>query len=77
MLTDAALAFLERLVTTPSPSGFEGPNAAHFREYVAPFADSVTTDAMGNVIAAVNPEGGPRIMLAGHMDERNCTVLKV
>jgi tetrahedral aminopeptidase len=69
MLTDAALAFLERLVTTPSPSGFEGPNAANFREYVAPFADSVTTDAMGNVIAAVNPEGSPRVMLAGHMDE--------
>lgn len=69
MISDAALAFLERLVTTPSPSGFEGPNSANFREYVAPFADSVTTDPMGNVIAAVNPEGSPRIMLAGHIDE--------
>jgi putative aminopeptidase FrvX len=69
MISDAALAFLLRLVETPSPSGFEGPNAAHFREYVAPFADSVTTDALGNVIAAVNPEGSPRVMLAGHIDE--------
>jgi endoglucanase len=69
MITDSALAFLQRLLETPSPSGFEERNAQNFREYVAAFADSVTTDAMGNVIAAVNPEGTPRVMLAGHMDE--------
>ena len=59
MINDDALAFLQRLVETPSPSGFEGANAAHFREYVAPFADTVTTDRMGNVIASVNPQGSP------------------
>ncbi|MES2463194.1 MAG: M42 family metallopeptidase [Armatimonadota bacterium] len=69
MITDSARAFLQRLIETPSPSGFEGQNAAHFREYVAPFADRVTTDPLGSVIAAVNPEGSPRIMLAGHIDE--------
>lgn len=69
MISDSALAFLQRLVETPSPSGFEGPNAANFREYVSVFADQVTTDPMGSVIAAVNPEGSPRVMLAGHMDE--------
>lgn len=69
MITDASLAFLQRLVETPSPSGFEERNANHFREYVAPFADSVTTDPMGSVIAAVNPEGSLRVMLAGHIDE--------
>jgi endoglucanase len=68
-MTDDSLAFLQRLIETPSPSGFEGANAAHFREYVAPFADSVTTDPLGSVIAAVNPAGSPRIMLAGHIDE--------
>jgi endoglucanase len=69
LIPDSALDFLKRLVETPSPSGFEEANAAHFREYVAPFADRVTTDPMGNVIAAVNPEGSPRVMLAGHIDE--------
>jgi len=69
MISDSALVFLERLLETPSPSGFEGPNSENFREYVASFADSVTTDAMGNVIAAINPEGSPRVMLAGHIDE--------
>jgi putative aminopeptidase FrvX len=69
MPPDAALAFLERLLETPSPSGFEGPNAAHFRDYVAPFADSLATDVLGNTVAAVNPGGSPREMLAGNIDE--------
>jgi Cellulase M and related proteins len=69
MIPDASRAFLKRLVETPSPSGFEEQNAAHFREFVAPFADEVTTDPMGSVIATVNPEGSPRVMLAGHIDE--------
>src|SRR4028118_1111644 len=66
MISDKALGFLQRLLETPSPSGFEEPNAAHFRDYVAPFADEVTTDALGNVIACVNPGGSPRVLPAGH-----------
>ncbi|MBC8103333.1 MAG: M42 family metallopeptidase [Cytophagales bacterium] len=69
MISDSARVFLQRLIETPSPSGFEGPNAAHFRDYVAPFADQVTTDPLGSVIAVVNPEGSPRILLSGHIDE--------
>lgn len=69
MPNDDALRFLERLLETPSPSGFEERNAAHFRDYVAPIADQVRTDRLGNVIAAVNPEGRPRVMLSGHIDE--------
>jgi len=69
MIPDSARAFLKQLVETPSPSGFEERNAAHFREYVAPFADSVVTDPLGSVVATVNPEGSPRVMLAGHVDE--------
>lgn len=69
MITENALAFLERMITTASPSGFEEPNAQNYRDYVAAFADSVTTDALGSVIAAVNPEGSPRVLLAGHIDE--------
>jgi tetrahedral aminopeptidase len=69
MLTPESKKFLYTLLETASPSGFEEANAAHYRNYVSAFADSVTTDAMGNVIAAVNPEGSPRVMLAGHIDE--------
>ncbi len=63
------MAFLQQLVDTPSPSGFEQPAQRVVREYVSGFADEVRTDVMGNVIAAVNPGGKPRVMLAGHCDE--------
>jgi putative aminopeptidase FrvX len=69
MIIDSAREFLTRLIETPSPSGYEGPNAINFRDYTSRFADSVTTDPMGSVIAVVNPAGSPRIMLAGHIDE--------
>jgi len=64
-----SLDFLQRLVDTPSPSGFEQPGQSVVREYVSQFADEVRTDVMGNVIAALNPDGRPRVMLAGHCDE--------
>ena len=64
-----SLTFLEELVNAPSPSGFEQPAQKIVRDYLAPYADEVRTDVMGNVIAVLNPEGRPRIMLAGHCDE--------
>lgn len=70
MPSESSLRFLETLLETPSPSGFEERNAAHFRDYVAPFADTVETDALGSVLATVKGSlNGPRIMLAGHIDE--------
>jgi tetrahedral aminopeptidase len=64
-----SLDFLRTLIETPSPSGFEQPVQRVFRTYIAPFADEVRTDVHGNVIAVKNPEGYPRVMLAGHCDQ--------
>ena len=69
MISDSALSFLQTLIETPSPSGFEEPNAAHYREYLAGVADTISTDRHGNVIAAVNPDAPVRVMLSGHIDE--------
>ena len=64
-----SLGFLEELVNAPSPSGFEQRAQSVVRDYVGTFAEEVTTDVMGNVIAVVNPGAKPRVMLAGHCDE--------
>ncbi len=64
-----SLQFLSELMSTPSPSGFEQPVQDIVRKYAAPFADEVRTDVHGNVIAAKNPKGTPRVMLAGHCDQ--------
>jgi endoglucanase len=65
----AARDFLIRLLETPSPSGYERPIQDLVRAYVGQFADRVTTDLHGNVIAATNPEAKLRVMFAGHCDQ--------
>jgi len=63
------LSFLQDLVEAPSPSGFEQPAQRVVRAHVKAFADEVRTDVHGNVIAAVNTGGSPRVMFAGHCDQ--------
>jgi endoglucanase len=64
-----SMDFLKAIVSTPSPSGFEQPVARIYRDYVTPFADTVSTDILGNVTAIINPDAEMRFMYAGHMDE--------
>lgn len=64
-----SLAFLKELVNAPSPSGFEQPAQRVIRDYLSPYADEIRVDVMGNLLATLNPEGKPRLMLAGHCDE--------
>lgn len=64
-----SLAFLTSLLETPSVSGFEQTIQRVVKKRVARFADSVEVDVHGNLIAALNPEGKLRVMLAGHCDQ--------
>jgi putative aminopeptidase FrvX len=66
---EPAFEFLKKLLHTPSPSGYEQKIQEVVRAWAKPFADEVRTDVHGNVIAAINPKGSPRIMLAGHCDQ--------
>jgi endoglucanase len=61
--------FLRQLVETPSPSGYEHNVQRLVRERIRPWCDEVRTDLMGNVFGIRNPNGKPRIMLAGHCDQ--------
>src|SRR4051812_42571162 len=68
-MQDASLAFLKNLLVTPSASGFERAIQDVVRSWAKQYADEVRTDRHGNVIAAIHPDGQPRIMLAGHCDQ--------
>ncbi|WP_257347170.1 M20/M25/M40 family metallo-hydrolase [Pseudalkalibacillus decolorationis] len=61
--------FLQELLTTPSPSGFEMGIQRKWINYVEKFADKVETDYAGNAIGIVNPEAPFKILIAGHCDE--------
>ncbi|MCD6581830.1 MAG: M42 family metallopeptidase [Desulfuromusa sp.] len=62
-------SFLKQLVETPSPSGYEQPAQRVIKKQLEGIADNLHTDVMGNLIADLKGEGGPRVMLAGHCDE--------
>ncbi|MFC7077830.1 M20/M25/M40 family metallo-hydrolase [Haloarcula halophila] len=61
-------AFLESLLSTPGPSGYETDSQRVWIDYVSEFADDVTVDDYGNAVATV--EGGETtVALTGHGDE--------
>lgn len=64
-----SMIFLENLMQTISPSGFEEEAAAVWREEASRFAERVWVDSIGNSFAAVNESAKTPVMLAGHIDE--------
>ena len=64
------LELLKKVLKPVAPSGLEEPVAAVIREEVAPYVDSIETDALGNLICVKNgTEANPeKIMLSAHMD---------
>ena len=61
---------LQKLCTCSSVSGREEKIRALLSEMVAPYADTVETDALGNLIACKRGTGnGKTVMLCAHMDE--------
>jgi endoglucanase len=69
MIRKESFNFLEKLLNTSGPSGFEEQTAACFRNYLEPFAHNIKIDVTGNTIAALNPNSKFKVMLAGHYDE--------
>src|SRR5579859_1240152 len=68
-MDEARVAILQRMIASPSPSGFEQPVQQVIREEIKLYSDEVRTDVHGNVIAALNPSAHPRVMLEAHCDE--------
>ena len=64
-----ALDFLRKLLDAPGPSGYEQAPARVWREEARTFADEVWGDVLGNSFARLTREGGPKVVIAGHVDE--------
>jgi endoglucanase len=71
------LKFLQQLLDTPGPSGFESAPARLWRAEAETLGDDVLTDRSGNSIARVGDGSEPRIMLAGHIDEIGLMIVHV
>ena len=65
----AAFEFLQTLLSTPSPSGYEEEIQQVVRDYASSFVDEMATDTHGNLIMVVNPGAETRLMFDGHCDQ--------
>lgn len=70
------LQTLQSLNQCHGPSGDEGEIRAKLQELAIPFADEITVDTMGNLIAH-RRGSGPKIMFAAHMDSIGLIVTHV
>jgi putative aminopeptidase FrvX len=67
---DETLTMLKDLTDAKGIPGNEKEVRDVMKKYIEPFADEVTTDGLGSLIAKkVGDENGPKIMVAGHLDE--------
>jgi putative aminopeptidase FrvX len=67
---DETLTMLKDLTDAKGIPGNEREVREVMKKYIAPFADEVTTDGLGSLIAKkTGAAGGPKIMVAGHLDE--------
>lgn len=74
MFDQATTDFLYDLLSTPSPTGFEGPGQRKWIAHVRPHADKVENDAYGTAWATLKgkkPKSGRplTLMLEAHVDE--------
>lgn len=63
------LDLLKRLCDAPGISGREDGIRAIVLEELNGLVDSISVDALGNVIGVKAGNGGPRVAISGHMDE--------
>lgn len=68
-MNKTSLKFLEELMRSASPSGYEEEAAKVFRNYLSTFCDEVKTDVLGNTAGVLNKDATKKVMLAGHYDE--------
>jgi len=68
----------EELTSANGISGFEEPVRQVMRKYLEPLCDEIISDNLGSIAGIKKGlAGGPRIMLAGHLDEVGWMVTEI
>ena len=75
---DETLTMLKDLTDANAISGDEKEARDVMEKYVTPYADEVYTDHLGSLIAKkVGDENGPKVMVAGHLDEVGFMITRI
>ncbi len=75
---DETLTMLKDLTDAKGIPGNEREPREVMKKYIEPYADEISTDGLGSLIAKkVGDANGPKIMVAGHLDEIGFMVTKI
>src|SRR5690625_1658251 len=75
---DSTLTMLKDLTDANAISGHEKEARDVMEKYIKPYADEVLTDHLGSLIAKkIGDTQGPKIMVAGHLDEVGFMVTRI
>ncbi|XJZ26429.1 M42 family metallopeptidase [Bacillota bacterium Lsc_1132] len=75
---DETLTMLKDLTDARGIPGNEREVREVMKKYIEPFAEEITYDGLGSLIAKkTGKEGGPKIMVAGHLDEVGFMVTQI
>lgn len=67
-MEDRSYSFLQNLLMSNSPSGFEEQASKIYVDYLAPYCD-VSIDMLHNSVAVINPKAETKILIDAHIDE--------
>ncbi|MFC0188623.1 M42 family metallopeptidase [Fictibacillus aquaticus] len=65
---DNELALMQELTNTQGPPGFEARIQAVMKKHLSSVTDQIVKDNLGSIAGKIG-ENGPKILLAGHLDE--------
>lgn len=75
---DETLKMLKELTDAKGIAGNEREPREVMEKYITPYSDEITTDGLGSLIAKKTGDAnGPKIMIAGHLDEVGFMVTQI
>ena len=69
VVTKASLAFFEKYINNPSPTGFEWQGQKLWLEYIKPYIDDHYVDNYGTAVGIINPKAKYKVVIEAHADE--------
>ncbi|WP_158825021.1 M42 family metallopeptidase [Mucilaginibacter lacusdianchii] len=69
VVTNSSLAFFEKYINNPSPTGFEWKGQELWLEYIKPYIDEYFVDNYGTAVGVINPQAEYKVVIEAHADE--------
>ena len=69
VVNKTSLAFFEKYINNPSPTGFEAKGQKLWLDYIKPYIDEHYVDNYGTAVGIINPKAKYKVVIEAHADE--------